>query len=259
MPQPSSAIRTVRFDRIDSTSLEARRRLSSGEIPAEPVLLVADVQTGGKGRRGRSWESPEGGLWCSLLAPIAPDSLEGLGLRVGVAMTLAINSELEALGSAIRATLKWPNDALLGRAKAAGALTEILRTRGAAHAIVGVGINANNTPPTLAEPARHPPTSIREACGRPCDLRRLEASLATLLLDALAPPGLSARDVARARQLLHGVGEPIQTRSPSIRGTLVGIDDLGRAIIRTPEGVEALASADEIIHPDASDESGGAA
>lgn len=104
-----------------------------------PVLLAADVQSAGRGRRGRRWHSPAGhGALFSLGLPLerAPRELSGLSIVVGVASVRA----LRALGAS-EAALKWPNDLLLGGAKLGGILVET-RARGAGSAaVIGIGLN----------------------------------------------------------------------------------------------------------------------
>lgn len=108
------------FDEIDSTILEARRRAERGDISS--VWLIAKRQTAGRGRRGRSWSSHEGNLLATLLfaTPEPPQRVALLGFATGVAIAETIDSILGA-GAA---QLKWPNDVLIGGAKAAGIMLD---------------------------------------------------------------------------------------------------------------------------------------
>jgi len=103
------------FDEIDSTILEARRRADQGQ--AHPVWLLARVQTAGRGRRGRVWASLEGNLHATYLFATdrPPAEIALLSFAAGV----AIAETLEAMIGQGRAALKWPNDVLIDRAKAA--------------------------------------------------------------------------------------------------------------------------------------------
>jgi BirA family biotin operon repressor/biotin-[acetyl-CoA-carboxylase] ligase len=164
-----------------STSDEVASRARAGA--EEGLLVVAETQSGGRGRLGRSWHSPAGeNLYFSLLLrpTMPPWMIPPLTLLVGAVAA----GVLEAAGAAPR--LKWPNDVLLptgaGLRKVAGILTEMASERERVrHVVVGVGLNVNGTtfPAELADRA----TSLRLATGRPFDRGTLLASL----LDALEP------------------------------------------------------------------------
>lgn len=110
------------------------------------TAVAARVQTAGRGRRGRTWHSPAGGLWMSVVCrPSDPGGVEHLSLRVG----LAVAQTLERLFPDLpRLTVKWPNDVLLGGRKLAGILCEA-RWEGATPAwvIAAVGLNVCNPIP----------------------------------------------------------------------------------------------------------------
>jgi BirA family transcriptional regulator, biotin operon repressor / biotin---[acetyl-CoA-carboxylase] ligase len=115
------------------------------------TAVVAEVQETGRGSRGRSWSSPKGGLWLSVLARPRAAALEVLSLRAG----LAVAELLETLGAEGRIALKWPNDLMLDDRKCGGILCEA-RWQGATPAwvVIGLGLNvANAVPPALAETA----------------------------------------------------------------------------------------------------------
>ncbi len=153
----------VWLETTPSTMIEAAR------FPAGTVV-VAEEQTAGQGRHGRSWHSEAGtGLYLSMVmrADLPPDSLQTLTLALGVAVREAI---LQASG--VEADLKWPNDVLVAGRKCAGILVQ----KTAAGVIAGIGVNVNQTafPAELAASA----TSLRLASGR---LHSREDLLACLL------------------------------------------------------------------------------
>jgi len=125
-----------------------------------PALVAADVQTAGRGRRGRRWHSPPGcGALFSLGVPLARPvrELPGLSIVAGVAAVRA----LRALGAA-NVALKWPNDLMLGGAKLGGILAET-RARGAGSvAVIGIGLNHRRAP-ELAARVRRGVASLEEA------------------------------------------------------------------------------------------------
>lgn len=249
MPGPPAnphldAVECSFFDELDSTSLEARRRISRGES-GEPFVIAAGRQTGGMGRRGRPWHSPQGGLWCTLSWPFRgggpPD---GLGLRVGVACLRAIETTLDNAPEAGETRLKWPNDILIDGRKVAGILTETLVHRGTAWVLVGVGINANNRPADLPSDLRRPATSLADQAGRAIDLDDLRACLTRELAAALARSGPDQRAVREAGERLFGVGLPV--RADVGEGVLMGLDEQGRPMIRTKEGTTLTPASGEI-------------
>jgi BirA family biotin operon repressor/biotin-[acetyl-CoA-carboxylase] ligase len=151
------------FYNVDSTNAFASRLLAHGRRVPEGTLVIAEAQTAGRGRMGRSWHSErEAGLYFSMvLFPKAPPSLAPLfTLGTAVAMHNAIERDTR-----LDVVIKWPNDLLVGGRKVCGILSEIqaevdlVRTL-----IIGVGINVNHEklPPDIAGRA----TSLRIASGR---------------------------------------------------------------------------------------------
>ena len=152
------------FSAVTSTNDVARRL--AGE--REPAIVVADVQTRGRGRFAREWHSPEGGLWSSfLLFPELPaDRLGLITLVAGLAVTRTLETQV-----GLQSELLWPNDVMIGGRKVAGILSE---SRGSA-VIVGIGVNVNQPefPPGLPDA-----TSVFICTGRRCDRLELLANLA---------------------------------------------------------------------------------
>lgn len=143
---------------LNSTNEMAYRLLREGELPPG-TMVVAGEQTGGKGRRGRHWESPRGGLWFSLvLTPALPMQQTALlSLVCAVAVCRALNEYLPAK----RARIKWPNDIQIGGRKIAGILLETAGEIDAArYVIAGIGINSNIELDKLAPELRNNTTSL---------------------------------------------------------------------------------------------------
>jgi len=120
--------RFYRLTEIDSTNEYVKQIMKRAP---EGTVVLADVQTAGKGRKGRNWYSPEGGLWMSVLLNHSDDCM--IPVTGGVAVCEAFEPYDVALD------IKWPNDILLNRKKVAGILTEIVDKK----AILGIGINLN--------------------------------------------------------------------------------------------------------------------
>jgi BirA family biotin operon repressor/biotin-[acetyl-CoA-carboxylase] ligase len=151
------------FYSVDSTNAFAARMLAHGRTVPDGALILAESQTAGRGRIGRSWHSePENGLYFSvLLRPQVSPSLAPLfTLGCAVAMHHAVerNTRLEV-------DIKWPNDLLVGGKKIAGILAEIhAETDRIQSLIVGVGLNVNHQ--TLPDEIADRATSLRLASGR---------------------------------------------------------------------------------------------
>jgi BirA family transcriptional regulator, biotin operon repressor / biotin---[acetyl-CoA-carboxylase] ligase len=135
---------------IGSTNTEALARAASGATG--PLWITADRQTSGRARSGRSWSSPEGNLIASLLVtlPCSPAVAHHLGLLAGVALFDAMGDIGVHSTPASPLVLKWPNDVLIGGAKASGILAESTTLRaGQLTAVIGFGVNVLHSPTDL--------------------------------------------------------------------------------------------------------------
>ena len=160
----------VFFERsVDSTNLWLRRRI--GELP-HGAAVVAFEQSAGRGRSGRSFLSPEGGLYLSMLLrpETEPERLPSLTPAAALAVCRAVDGL-----SGLRCAIKWPNDVLLGGKKICGILVESVLGGETPCVIVGVGVNANTAafPKELEEIAG----SVAAVTGRALDLHALAAAL----------------------------------------------------------------------------------
>ena len=151
------------FYSLDSTNAFAARLLSHGRKVSEGAVVIAESQTAGRGRLGRSWHSErEAGLYFSMvLFPKVPPSLAPL---FTLATAVAMHNAVERY-SGLDIDIKWPNDLLVGGKKFCGILSEIqaevdlLR-----YMIIGVGLNVNHE--SLPEEFAYRATSLRMASGR---------------------------------------------------------------------------------------------
>lgn len=233
--------------RVDSTNDTARRLAEAGE--AEGTVVVAEEQTGGRGRLGRTWLSRKGRdlLLSLVLRPdVDPAQAPGLNLVVGLAAGQAIG---EVAG--IPTDLKWPNDVLTGGGKCCGVLTEMNADPGKIHfVIVGVGINVNGTSLTNAIAGRA--STLEQAAGGPVPrprllaalLNRLEALYLVFLEQGLRP--LLEHWVASSSSAR---GRPILVSNPgrSLRGTTAGLSEQGALRIRREDGrVEEIMAGDVV-------------
>ena len=123
------------YDAVESTN-ETLKELLDGEV-TEGLVIWADRQAAGKGRHGRAWASPPGGLYLSILLEPKEVHAPILGLLAGMPLVKALRH------FGVFATLKWPNDAIFQGRKLAGILSEGVYRRETYHVILGVGINTN--------------------------------------------------------------------------------------------------------------------
>ncbi|MDQ2983668.1 MAG: biotin--[acetyl-CoA-carboxylase] ligase [Actinomycetota bacterium] len=215
-------------------SCSSTQDLLEAEDP-EGAVAIAEEQTAGRGRQGRTWVAPSGkAILCSvLLRPPRDERLPQLSLVAGVAAADAIE---HALGLA--AQIKWPNDVLVNRKKVSGILAEAR----AGAVIVGIGINVNQTRDELPPEVNTPPASLYTTDSVERERGPILAHLLQRLehhydrwreggLDALYVD-LGARDFLRGRKV----------SVDGLSGTGVAIDREGRFEIATAEGHRTIES-----------------
>ena len=128
------------FGEIDSTNDEARRTIMSGFTGSN--LIIANTQSSGRGRRGRKWVSPAGGIYMSLTLPLHESLTQPQALSLVSA--ISVKQSLESW-SQVPIKLKWPNDLLVEGKKLAGILLELQTSEPMDHIVFGVGINYSLT------------------------------------------------------------------------------------------------------------------
>jgi BirA family biotin operon repressor/biotin-[acetyl-CoA-carboxylase] ligase len=227
---------------LDSTNSELMRRARGGLTA--PVLLVAERQTAGRGRLGRTWhsgvEDPTASLTFSLGIALAPSTWAGLSLAVGVSLA-------DALHPAIR--LKWPNDLWLHDRKLGGILIETggFAEQGARrYAVIGVGINIA---PRLVAGASTPPAWLNELLpdiGPGQALLRVAAGLVSGV-QAFETFGFEpfqarffARDALRDRPVILSDGTA---------GTAHGVSETGGLLVHTAGGMAVVTSSEVSVRP----------
>ena len=213
---------------------------------AEGSVVVARRQSRGRGRGDRSWASPEGGLYLSVV--LRP------GL-IGPVLPLAIGAELAdavTLEYGVRPRLKWPNDLLAvdtaGTArKLAGILVDLVRTaNGSAAAVAGIGLNAHRPRDDLPAGVRERAVALEELTTLPIDLEALErlvVGASVRAARALGPPEGERAVLARVRGLLYGAGEPVTVDGRPV-GTLAGVRDDGALEVWSSGSLRALLAGD---------------
>jgi BirA family biotin operon repressor/biotin-[acetyl-CoA-carboxylase] ligase len=226
------------FSTVGSTNDVALHRATSGNH--EYRVVVADAQTAGRGRRGRTWFSPPGaGLYVStILMPARARDADRARLLTTMAAGVALVEGIaEATGLA--PALKWPNDLYVGGRKLAGILAEA--TGGAVVLGYGINVGAASFPPELADRV----TSLESELGRPVDRARVLvetlAGLAARYADLLAGRFDAILDGWRARAPgSRGVRVSWTTPAGVQTGVTAGIDDHGALLVHTGERTERI-------------------
>ena len=203
---------------------------------AHGVVVVADEQTQGRGRRGTTWASPAAaGLYFSFVArPQTRQALSLITLAAGVAVRDGISA-----ATGLTADLKWPNDVMIGKRKLAGILAEGLAVGTPDQAVViGIGVNARTAayPPDVRARA----TSIEGEVGRPVDRGELLSAILIALWDSLAGLAQSPGDILRAWRAAspNAIGTRVEWEMR--HGVTAGVDDDGALLVKTSSGIQRV-------------------
>lgn len=230
---------------IDSTNAEALRRLEQGH--AAPFIILAEQQSAGRGRRGRSWMSPFAeNLYYSLVLQVSGGmrQLEGLSLVVGLALLQALRD-----AGMVSVGLKWPNDVLADGRKIAGILLELSGDPAdVCHVVIGIGVNVNMTA-AGGERIDQPWTSMAHELKRYIDRNALVCALNRQLSSYLQQHQehgfVSLKDEWQVNHLWQGRTVVLTTGAQPIEGEVLGIDSTGAICLRVA-GQERVYSGGEL-------------
>ncbi|MGH9689939.1 MAG: biotin--[acetyl-CoA-carboxylase] ligase [Candidatus Acidiferrales bacterium] len=240
------ARRIHHFFKTDSTNTVAMRLADRGE--PHGTVVLAEEQTGGRGRAGRSWISERSaGIYCTILLrpPIPPAHAPLLTLVAGLAARDAAAEDLASTPD-----IRWPNDLLVGGRKFAGILTEMHAEPDRVHfAVVGIGVNVNQSkmPPELADIATSLKMETKKTHSRFELLIRLLRHFDRYynqFLDEGAPPIL--RRFAEVSSYSQGKRVRITTVTESFTGTTAGLEPSGVLRVSRDDGrgIEPVLSGD---------------
>ena len=239
---PGKRWRIRRFEDIDSTNRYALDASRAGEPPG--LVVVADHQRAGRGRRGRAWTAPAGSsLLVSMLLepPPTPDQLHLLTMATSLALVDAVRDV-----AGFEAALKWPNDVVVGDRKLAGLLAEADVQGGTVRNVV-VGIGCNVTWPALPPELAATATACSLEAGRSVDRGALLDALLSRLtrrLDTLA-------DVATAyRARLDTLGRTVRVElaSGQLDGVATDVDQSGRLVVKPTVGSPVVVAVGDVVH-----------
>ena len=222
---------------------EAARRAAS---LTSPTWIMAHVQTGGRGRRGKPWITPAGNLSATLI--YKPDATPAAAARRSFVAANALYAALSFYVDAEKLALKWPNDVLLDGHKVAGILLEASgQGSRVGYLSIGFGVNLAHTPQGV-EDAAFAPTSVTSGGGEPVSPEAFLTTLAGCF--ATQESKLARFGFARIRQdwLKNAarLGEVIsaKTGTETISGIFDTIDDDGNLVLITGAGPRAISAAD---------------
>ena len=230
---------------VDSTNAELMRRLQAGRM--EPILLVAEHQSAGRGRLGRQWHGSRsargpGTLTFSLGLPLAPKDWSGLSLAVGLSLAQSLHPDI---------VIKWPNDLWWRDRKLAGILIETASGANAGandlrFVVIGVGINIQC--PSVAGLSTEPAGLVELLPGVDAAqaLARVMSPLVACI-QAFEQRGFAPFQTEfNARDAIRQV--PVSL-SDGMQGVAQGVDRVGALLVQTARGLQRVTSAEVSVRP----------
>lgn len=245
----SLRFRVERHQALGSTNDLARERAEAGA--AEGLIVQADQQTAGRGRRGRIWQSPVGNLYSSALLrpPVRPAEAAQLSFVAALAVSDAVAAALPPGGPVV--TCKWPNDVLVGGEKIAGILLESRsKPDGLVEwVIIGAGVNVGLLPSDPGQPATA--LTVHGATGDVGAVLDLYAEALGRWYRAWRDGGFTPiRSAWTARA--DGIGRRIRVRLPDreMHGVFAALDESGTLMLRTDDGATVPVAAGDVFRED---------
>jgi len=221
----------VTYSNIASTQDTARQIALDGHLL--PFAVIAETQSAGRGRRGKSWDSPQGGLWLTLaLAVPSPETIRQSAMVAAHAVASVVLTE-----TGVRTLVKWPNDLLVKRRKVCGILAETLVQSGTTTLLVGIGLNVNNavTPDQLPHV-----TSLRGELGRTIDVQSLCASILNMVALDISSLILRGFDIFSpwmdANLALRDELVTVEFNDKRESGRVTGLSRTGALLLKNPDG-----------------------
>ena len=233
---------------IDSTNSELMRRARAGQL--DPILLLAERQTAGRGRLGRTWvstapsasvQAPVASLTFSLGIELQPPDWSGLSLAVGLSLAQSLHPSIQ---------LKWPNDLWWQDRKLGGILIETASVGALRYAVIGIGLNIHTPAAIPGDPAwRTPPAALIEVLPgveAPDVLQQVMLPLVKCLQRFEARGFAPLQADFQTRDLL--LGREVAC-SDGVVGTGRGVDASGALLVHTAAGLRKISSAEVSVRP----------
>ncbi|MDP6529862.1 MAG: biotin--[acetyl-CoA-carboxylase] ligase [Gemmatimonadota bacterium] len=236
---------------VDSTNAALLAR-DPADTPVG-ATLVAEHQSAGRGRRGRSFDSRPGlGIWASVVLPPPSDSRRAPRLSLVAALAVARALESEA---GVPARIKWPNDVRMDGRKVCGLLVEGRTAGGTLFPVVGFGVNVHHRPADFPSGLASPASSLEMATGRSLPRSRILAAVLRELARAVDAEEAGELDLPAwfsRRDDLPGRSVVVEEGGSVLRGRSLGIDETGSLLLETgTEGIVAVANGDVSLKEEA--------
>lgn len=227
------------FSELKSTNIIAKEKaLHGAERINEGTLIIAERQSAGKGRLGREWFSPAGGIWLSIILypQLSPSYISRITLMTAVALVKAIK-----ICTQIKSQIKWPNDILVNEKKVCGILTEMSAELDIINWVVlGIGVNVNIKQQEFPEDIRERTTSLKEVLGK----KVLRVKLAQVFLQEFEKyyeilKGREFSSILKEWKLYsHTLGKKIKVDigEKIITGEAMDINESGALILKKEDG-----------------------
>jgi len=203
----------------------------------EGTMIVVEQQTGGRGRLGRQWASPKGGIWFSII--LKPRFALSVASRLTLTFGLSVTKTLRQYG--FNAKIKWPNDVLVNGKKVCGILTEVEGEIDTVEfVVIGIGINANMSLKDIPEDLRENSTTLRDEMGKSIDrvefLQQLLFDMEQEYIRFSTQPFSEIMD--EIISLSDTIGKQVTVNMPNriVEGTVVGISKFGALQLRKADG-----------------------
>ena len=231
------------FDKVDSTQKRVIQFLPKAAEGA--ILIMADTQSRGVGRQGRTWFSPTGGIWMTLALPMQKIDVVKAAAFSSVASLLLVDSLREV--NNLKCHVKWPNDVLYDGKKVAGILVSTTKKFRKNWFLLGIGVNVNND---LPAELKNTATSIRAIRGQTQGRTRLIESVLHSVWTAweeFDKTGFGPYQI-RVQTVMSGIGQPvkIQMGTEQVNGVLEGLD-IGGGIHVKVGSQSRLVQAGEVV------------
>lgn len=249
-PQMPAAWRAVKFDSLDSTNAALRRMVETDGDMAEGLMVWARVQTAGRGRMGRTWESPAGNVYASILvrAPADQATAPQIGFVTAVAVVDAILDLPRNETPPPPLSHKWPNDVLADGKKICGILPEMVSDSGGGlWIVVGVGLNLK---PVHVEGARYPVDSLDsyDVDATPEQaLTKICRAFAARLEDWRQSGFSAVREAWLEKAPDIGSRTTISLPRGAVQGSFAGLDIDGALLLDSPEGRKRVLAGDVLF------------
>ncbi len=238
------------FKEVDSTNDVAKYLAENGA--EEGTVVVAEIQNRGKGRRGKTWISPPGGVWMSIILrpDIPPSRAPQLTLVTGVAVAETLKKELK-----LNVGIKWPNDILIGNKKVCGILTEVNASINKVnYVIVGIGIDMNVDVPLFPPDLQKGATSLKNELDTEINgailVQKFLLNLEKLYSQFTADKFPDILNEWRSLSKTIGSRVEVRTRGKTVQGDAVGINKDGILILELDDGSLRKMISGECLHMD---------